>query len=101
MNSAMKFIITIIMEENVLVICHYVSNHYKYAININDILIVITDIITDWYVMLNTIMIAINFCNAKKMNCALRFTKQSCLSNLLQLEQCIFIFNVIFDIMAH
>ena len=28
-----------------------------------------------WYEMIITILITINFCNAKKMNCALKFIK--------------------------
>ena len=32
---------------------------------------VISDMLADRYDMRNTIIIAINFCNAKKMNCAL------------------------------
>ena len=59
-----------------------------------------------WYDLWNTIVIAINFCNAKKMNCALMFIISNhygikCLSNLLQLETCNVMFKVISDIMAH
>ena len=34
---------------------------------------VISDIMAHWYDLWNTIVIAINFCNAKKMICALMF----------------------------
>ena len=34
---------------------------------------VISDIMAQWYVMVNTFIISINFYNAKKMNCALLF----------------------------
>ena len=59
-----------------------------------------------WYDMWNTIVIAINFCNAKKMICALMFIISNhygikCLSNLQQLEPCNVMFKVISDMWAH
>ena len=66
---------------------------------------VISDIMADWYDMWNIIVIAINCCNGKKMNCALFIIRNqdaiSYLSNLLQLERCNVLFNVISDITAH
>ena len=67
---------------------------------------VISDIMAHWYDMWNSIVIAINFCNAKKMICALMFIISNhygikCVSNLLQLEPCNDMFKVISDIMAH
>ena len=67
---------------------------------------VISDVMAHCYDMWNTIITAINFCNAKKMNCALMFIISNhygikCLSNLLQLEPCNVMFKVISDIMAH
>ena len=63
---------------------------------------VISDIMADWYDMWNIIVIAINCCNGKKMNCALFIIRNqdaiSYLSNLLQLERCNVLFNVISDI---
>ena len=61
---------------------------------------VISDIMAHWYDMWNTIVIAINFCNAKKMICELVFIisnqyGRKCLSNQLQLEQCNVKFTVI------
>ena len=60
---------------------------------------VISDIMAHWYDLWNTIVIAINFCNAKKMICALMFILSNhygikCLSNLLQLEPCNVMFNL-------
>ena len=48
---------------------------------------VISDIMPHWYDLWNTIVIAINFCNAKKMICALMFIinnhyRIKCASNL-------------------
>ena len=62
---------------------------------------VISDIMAHWYDLWNTIVIAINFCNGKKMICALMFIISNhygikCLSNLLQLEAC----NVMFKVMT-
>ena len=56
--------------------------------------------------MWSTIITAINFCNAKKMNCALMFIISNyngikCVINLVQLEPCNDMFKVISDIMAH
>ena len=91
-----------------------ISNHYeiKCLRNLlrlepcNIMLKVISDIMAYWYDMWNTFVIAINFCNAKKMISALMFTMSNhygikCLSNLLQLEWCNVMFKVISDIMAH
>ena len=66
---------------------------------------VISDIIAHWYNMWNTIVIAFNFCNAKKMICALMFIIRKhygikCRSNLLQLEPCNVMLKVNSDIMA-
>ena len=67
---------------------------------------VISDRMVHWYDLWNTILIAINFCNAKKMISELMFIISNhdginCLSNLLQLERYNVMFNVISDIMAH
>ena len=66
---------------------------------------VISDIIAHCYDFWNTIVIAINFCNAKKMICALIFIISNhygikCLSNLLQLEKCNLMCKAISDLMA-
>ena len=58
------------------------------------------------YDLWNTIINAINICNAKKMNCALMFIMSNhygrkCLSNFLQLEPCNDMFKMISDMMAH
>ena len=62
---------------------------------------VITDVLAYWY----PFIIAINFCNAKKMNCSLMYIKSNngikCLSYRLQLEACNVMFKWISDIMAH
>ena len=91
-----------------------ISNHYgiKCLSNLlqlepcNVMFKVISDIMAHWYDMWNSIVIAINFCNAKKMICALMFIISNhyginCLSNLLQLEPCNVMFKVISDIMEH
>ena len=91
-----------------------ISNHYeiKCLRNLlrlepcNIMLKVISDIMAYWYDMWNTFVIAINFCNAKKMICALMSIISNhygikCLSNLLQLLPRTVIFKVISNIMAH
>ena len=67
---------------------------------------VISDIMAHCYDMSNSIISAINFCNATKMNCTLMFImsyrhgiKWICSS--LQLEPCNDMFKVISDTMAH
>ena len=72
----------------------------------NDMFKVISDIMAHCYDMWNTIINAINFCNAKKMNCALMFIMSNhygrkFVSNLVQLEPCNDMLKVISDIMAH
>ena len=72
----------------------------------NDMFKVISDIMVHCYDMWNTIITAINFCNAKKMNCALMLIISNhygikCLSSLVLLEPCIDMFKVIFDIITH
>ena len=67
---------------------------------------VISYIIPHWYDLWNTIVIVINFCNAKKMIYAFMFIisnqyRRKCVGNQLQLEQCNVKFTVISDIMAH
>ena len=67
---------------------------------------VISDIIAYWYEIGMTIVIAIRFCNGKKMICALMFIISYhygiiYLSNLLQLEPCNVMFQVMSDIMPH
>ena len=66
----------------------------------------ISDIMVHWYAMWNTIVNAINFCNAKKMICALKLIINyrhgiKCLCNLLYLEPCNVMFKLISDIMVH
>ena len=51
----------------------------------------ISDVMVPWNDMWTTIIVAINFCRARNMNCALMFIIRNhygrkCLSNLLQLE---------------
>ena len=90
------------------------SNRYgiKYLSNLlqlepcNIMFKVISDIMAHSYDMWNSIDIAINSCNAKKMIYALMFIISNhygikCLSNLLQLEPCNVMFKVISDIMEH
>ena len=73
-----------------------ISNHYGkiclcYLLQLepcNVMFKMISDIIAHWYDMRNTIVIAINFCNAKKMISAFMFIISKhcwikCLSNLL------------------
>ena len=67
---------------------------------------VISDITLDWNDMRNTIVIAINFCNAKKIICVMMFIISyhngiKHLSYLLQLVPCNVMFYVISDILAH
>ena len=67
---------------------------------------VISDIMAHCYDIWNTIITAINFCNARKMNCALMFIMRNFngikyLCHLLQLEPCNDMFKVISDIMEH
>ena len=67
---------------------------------------VISDELAHLYDMWNTIVITINFCNGKKMICALMFIICNhdgikYLSNLLQLEPWYVMFKVMSDIMAH
>ena len=59
-----------------------------------------------YYEMMITFIITTNFCNVKKMNCALMHIisnhyGRKCVSNLLQLEPWNDVFNVISDIMVH
>ena len=75
-----------------------ISNHYGriYLINLlqlEHVMLFLKLFLTmaHWYVMWNTIIIAINFCNAKKMNCSLMLiisnhNGRKSLSNSLQLE---------------
>ena len=56
--------------------------------------------------MRNTIVIAINVCNTKKMNCTFMLIisnqyERNCLSTPLQLQPYDVMFKVISDIMAH
>ena len=67
---------------------------------------VISDIMAHSYDMRNSIVIAINFCNANKKICALMFIISNhygtkCLTNRLQVEPCNVMCKVISDIMAH
>ena len=86
-------------------ISHYGIKCLRNLILHEPCLVMISDIIPHLYDMWNTIVISINFCNAKKMICALMFIISNhygikCLSNLLQLEPCNVMFKVISDIMA-
>ena len=61
---------------------------------------VISDMMAHWNIMLNTIIFAFNFCNGKKMNCALMFIisnnyGRKCLTNLFHFEPSNFMFEVI------
>ena len=78
----------IIKEENVLVLERS-----------NVMFNVICDIMAHWDAMLNSIIFAINFCNAIKMNCALisNINERKCLSIVLHLEPCNVMFKVISD----
>ena len=67
---------------------------------------VICDKMEHWYDMWNTIIIAINFCNANKNELCMHVYHKhhygkKCLSNLLQLEPCSVMLKVISDIMVH
>ena len=71
----------------------------------NDMYKVISDIMVQWYEMINTFIFTINFCNAMRMN-ALVFIMgnhygRKCLTILLQLESRNDIFQVIFVTMAN
>ena len=67
----------------------------------NVMLKVISDIMEHWYVLWNSIVIAINLCNGKKMICALMLIIKNnhneikCISNPLLLEPCNVLFNII------
>ena len=57
----------------------------------------ISDIIAHWYGMWNTIVMAIDVCNAKKMICTFMFIisyhfEIKCFSNPLQLDLCYVMF---------
>ena len=55
---------------------HYWRNYRSTLLRLkpyNDMFKVISDIMEQWYDMINSFIITINFCNAKKMNCALMF----------------------------
>ena len=59
-----------------------------------------------WYSNWNSIVIPINFCNAKEMISALMFTINNhytikCLSKPLELEPCNVVHKLTSDIMAH
>ena len=94
MNCALMFII---------------SNHFIHVLKLepcNDKLKVISDVTALCYDMCNSIISAMNFCNAKKMNCTLIFIMSyrhgiKCVSSLLQFEQWNDMFKLISDIMAH
>ena len=88
------------------------SNHYgmKCLSNLiqlkpcNAIFKVTSDIMPHSYDLRSTIVMAINFWNAKKMNCALMFILSNhygmiCLSNLIQFEPYNVTFKMISDIM--
>ena len=81
------------MEENVFLQLERCTNMIK----------VISDIMAHWYDMWNIIIVAINFCNTKKINWTLMFIfsnhyGKKCLINLLQLEPCNDMIEVISDI---
>ena len=91
-----------------------ISNHYGIICLSNLLLLescnvmlnVISGILAHWYDMWNTIVIAIDFCNAKKLIWELIFILSNhdgikCLSNPLQLEPCNVMFKIISDIMSH
>ena len=58
-----------------------ISNHYgtKYLsiliqlVQCSDMFKLIFGIMANWYELINTFLITINFCNAMKMNCAFMF----------------------------
>ena len=92
----------------------FISNHWgiKCLCNLlqlethNVMFKVISYIMVHWYDMWNSIVIAFNFCNAKKMISALMFTISNhygikYLRNLLQWEPCNVMYKVISDIMEH
>ena len=63
----------------------------------------ISVVMAHWYDLRNTIVIAINFCNGKKIICTLMFliSNHYGLSILLLLEPCNVMFKVISEILAH
>ena len=66
----------------------------------------ISDIMKYWYDLWNTIVLAINFSHCKENDFCIFFLRCNhygitFLCNLLQVEQCNVMFNVISDIMAH
>ena len=68
--------------------------------------LVTSKILAHWYAILNAMIFAINFCNAKERIGALKLRMSNhywrkCLSKLLHLEWCSVMFTVISDIMAH
>ena len=69
----------------------------------NVMLKVVSDIMAHWFDLWNTIVIAMNLCNARKWCVHWCFSNNGikCLSNLIQLQPCNIIFKVISDIMAH
>ena len=71
----------------------------------NDMFKVISDIMAQWYEMIISFIITINFCNAMKMNCALILIfgyhyGRKCLSILLLLEPWNDTFKFISDVIA-
>ena len=71
----------------------------------NDMINVINDIMAHWYELINTfintLLITINFCNLKKMYCALIFIISNHYGRKHDTEACNDMINVINDIMAH
>ena len=90
-------------------VCHYGMKCISNLLQLepcNVMINVISDIMSSWHDKRNTIVIAITFCYANKMICALMFIIRNhlgikCVSNVLQLEPCNVAFKVISDTMAY
>ena len=73
----------------------------------NDMIKIISDTLAQWYEMMNSFIITINFCNAQIMNSGAMMVNnrnhfsRKCIRNLLQLEPCNDILKVISDILEH
>ena len=102
------------MQKNDLCINVYHMDHYGIKCLSNPLQLercnvmfkVISDMMAQWNYVRNSIVIAINFCNGKKMICALMFIISKhygikCLIHLIQLEPCNAMLKVISDLMAH
>ena len=96
------FLNSISAMERKWIVCYNLLHLKRYSVMYN----VISDIKAHWYALFNTMKFTFNFCNAIETNCALMFIinnhiGRKCLSNILHLERCNVMFDVISEIMAY